>query len=230
MANRAGFPPGDAREDWAILRALSDVLGHEAAFRLAARSCAPALFKAHPHLARHRPDRGRRRRRHRASWRRCGGDARQGAVPLGRSTTSISPTRSRAPPRSWPNARRSPQAAPPDGGGVGTMAELLDRLSLAADRDRGAVACCCSSCCWSSIAYVLLRRPQDLGGGADAARPERGRPVGPAAVLRRPAEVRVQGADHPGRRQQGRVPAGAAGHLRAGARRLGGDPGRSPAG
>ena len=26
-ASRAGFPPGDAREDWAILRALSDVLG-----------------------------------------------------------------------------------------------------------------------------------------------------------------------------------------------------------
>src|SRR5262249_36006512 len=27
MAARASFPPGDAREDWAILRALSDVLG-----------------------------------------------------------------------------------------------------------------------------------------------------------------------------------------------------------
>ena len=31
MANRASFPPGDAREDWSILRALSDVLGAEAA-------------------------------------------------------------------------------------------------------------------------------------------------------------------------------------------------------
>ncbi len=28
MAPRAIFPPGDAREDWAIIRALSDVLGH----------------------------------------------------------------------------------------------------------------------------------------------------------------------------------------------------------
>src|SRR5919197_6191005 len=28
LAARAAFPPGDAREDWAILRALSDVLGH----------------------------------------------------------------------------------------------------------------------------------------------------------------------------------------------------------
>ncbi|MDP3545876.1 MAG: molybdopterin-dependent oxidoreductase, partial [Phreatobacter sp.] len=27
VVNRAGFPPGDAKEDWAILRALSDVLG-----------------------------------------------------------------------------------------------------------------------------------------------------------------------------------------------------------
>ncbi len=27
MANRAGFPPGEAREDWAIIRALSEVLG-----------------------------------------------------------------------------------------------------------------------------------------------------------------------------------------------------------
>ena len=36
MANRASFPPGDAREDWSILRALSDVLGAQAALRLAA--------------------------------------------------------------------------------------------------------------------------------------------------------------------------------------------------
>ena len=31
MGNRATFPPGDAREDWAIFRALSDVLGAQAA-------------------------------------------------------------------------------------------------------------------------------------------------------------------------------------------------------
>jgi NADH-quinone oxidoreductase subunit G len=28
QAQRAAFPPGDAREDWAIIRALSDILGH----------------------------------------------------------------------------------------------------------------------------------------------------------------------------------------------------------
>lgn len=32
LGNRAGFAPGDAREDWAILRALSDVLGHKLPF------------------------------------------------------------------------------------------------------------------------------------------------------------------------------------------------------
>ncbi|MCE4224194.1 NADH-quinone oxidoreductase subunit G [Methylobacterium sp. C25] len=50
MTNRAGFPPGDAREDWAILRALSDVLGHKLPFDslVALRR---ALYAAHPHLA-----------------------------------------------------------------------------------------------------------------------------------------------------------------------------------
>ena len=51
MASRAGFPPGDAREDWAILRALSDVLGHKLPYDSLAQLRA-ALFKAHPHLAR----------------------------------------------------------------------------------------------------------------------------------------------------------------------------------
>ena len=53
--------------------------------------------------------------------------------------------------------------------------------------------------------------------------------VGPWGLLQSFADLLkfvAQGADHSGRRQQGRVPAGAAGHLRAGARRLGGDPGR----
>ena len=51
MAARAGFPPGDAREDWAILRALSDVLGRRLPYDSLAALRA-ALFAAHPHLAR----------------------------------------------------------------------------------------------------------------------------------------------------------------------------------
>jgi NADH-quinone oxidoreductase subunit G len=51
LINRAGFPPGDAREDWAILRALSDRLGHRLPYDSLAQLRA-TLFKAHPQLAR----------------------------------------------------------------------------------------------------------------------------------------------------------------------------------
>ncbi|HET7847628.1 MAG TPA: NADH-quinone oxidoreductase subunit NuoG, partial [Pseudolabrys sp.] len=51
MANRAAFPPGDAREDWAILRALSDVLGHRLPYDSLAQ-LRRALFAAHPHMMR----------------------------------------------------------------------------------------------------------------------------------------------------------------------------------
>jgi NADH-quinone oxidoreductase subunit G len=51
MATRASFPPGDAREDWAILRALSDVLGHRLPYDSLAALRA-ALYKAYPHLLR----------------------------------------------------------------------------------------------------------------------------------------------------------------------------------
>jgi NADH-quinone oxidoreductase subunit G len=49
--NRAGFPPGDAREDWAILRALSDQLGRRLPYDSLAQ-LRSVLFKAHPHMAR----------------------------------------------------------------------------------------------------------------------------------------------------------------------------------
>jgi NADH-quinone oxidoreductase subunit G len=50
LANRAAFPPGDAREDWAILRALSDVLGVKLPYDSLAE-LRRALYEAHPHLA-----------------------------------------------------------------------------------------------------------------------------------------------------------------------------------
>ncbi len=50
MTNRAGFAPGDAREDWAILRALSDVLGKRLPFDSLAR-LRSRLYADHPHLA-----------------------------------------------------------------------------------------------------------------------------------------------------------------------------------
>jgi NADH-quinone oxidoreductase subunit G len=51
MAARASFPPGEAREDWAILRALSDALGQRLPFDSLA-ALRRALFAAHPHLQR----------------------------------------------------------------------------------------------------------------------------------------------------------------------------------
>jgi NADH-quinone oxidoreductase subunit G len=49
-SDRANFPPGDAREDWAILRALSDVLGQRLPFD-SLNALRAALVSAYPHLA-----------------------------------------------------------------------------------------------------------------------------------------------------------------------------------
>jgi len=51
MAGRASFPPGSAREDWAILRALSEVLGRTLPYDSLAQ-LRRALFTAHPHMQR----------------------------------------------------------------------------------------------------------------------------------------------------------------------------------
>jgi NADH-quinone oxidoreductase subunit G len=50
LANRAAFAPGDAREDWAILRAMSDVLGHRLPFD-SLDALRRRLYGEHPHLA-----------------------------------------------------------------------------------------------------------------------------------------------------------------------------------
>ncbi|MBR0894896.1 NADH-quinone oxidoreductase subunit G [Bradyrhizobium tropiciagri] len=51
IANRAAFPPGEAREDWAIIRALSDVLGKKLPFD-SLQALRQAMFKTYPHLMR----------------------------------------------------------------------------------------------------------------------------------------------------------------------------------
>jgi len=51
IASRASFPPGEAREDWAILRALSDKLGSKLGFDSLTQLRA-VLFKAYPHFQR----------------------------------------------------------------------------------------------------------------------------------------------------------------------------------
>jgi NADH-quinone oxidoreductase subunit G len=51
LAERVVFPPGDAREDWAILRALSGALGRQLPFDSLAE-LRRKLFAEHPHFAR----------------------------------------------------------------------------------------------------------------------------------------------------------------------------------
>ena len=58
-ADRAAFPPGEAREDWAILRALSDVLGAKLPFDSFA-ALRGALADGPPAFRRARPDRASR--------------------------------------------------------------------------------------------------------------------------------------------------------------------------
>ena len=50
IGERATFPPGDAREEWAIFRALSAVLGKSLAFDSLAQ-LRKNLYQAHPHFA-----------------------------------------------------------------------------------------------------------------------------------------------------------------------------------
>ncbi len=51
MTRRAAFPPGEAREDWAILRALSEVLGATPPWN-SLDELRAAMYKVAPHLAR----------------------------------------------------------------------------------------------------------------------------------------------------------------------------------
>jgi NADH-quinone oxidoreductase subunit G len=51
LAMRAAFPPGDAREDWAILRALSAMVGGQLPYDSLA-GLRRAMYQAYPHLAR----------------------------------------------------------------------------------------------------------------------------------------------------------------------------------
>ena len=50
LANRASFPPGDAREDWAIIRALSDTIGRKLPYDTL-EGVRAAIVKDAPHFA-----------------------------------------------------------------------------------------------------------------------------------------------------------------------------------
>ena len=115
FAERAVFPPGDAREDWSILRALSDPLGAKLPFDSLAQLRA-ALAGAYPYLRASTSitpaDVGALRSLPRLAARLTG---RRSSRPF---PISISPTRSRALRASWPNVRLWRRAFAP-GGGIG---------------------------------------------------------------------------------------------------------------
>ena len=98
QTERAVFPPGDAKEDWAIFRALSRRPRHAAAVQFAAPSCAPRLYAEFPHLARLDQIAAGDLPATQGAGQDRGQDHVGAATPR-RSPTSTSPTRSRAPPR-----------------------------------------------------------------------------------------------------------------------------------
>ena len=169
MAARAAFPPGDAREDWAILRALSDVLGHRLPFDSLAELRARALRRASAFRAR-RPDRSRARSTRSTALRRARRQDRRRAVPERRSrdfylTNPIaraSAVMAECSALAAGQARRRRRSSGDE--------RLLPRPTSFPARS------------WSAQSLLLLvtllhlrrlhplRRPQDLGGGAAAPR------------------------------------------------------------
>ena len=91
-ANRASFPPGEAREDWAILRALSDALGKKLPYDSLAQLRTGAVRRTR--ICSLSTDRAGRCRRSARAAAKGGTPTRRRSVR--RSTISISPIRSRA--------------------------------------------------------------------------------------------------------------------------------------
>jgi NADH-quinone oxidoreductase subunit G len=73
-ARRAVFPPGDAREDWAILRALSDVLGRKLPY--------DSLIQLRRHLVESHPHFAEKDAIAAAAWGKFGADGRIAAAPF----------------------------------------------------------------------------------------------------------------------------------------------------
>ena len=222
MASRASFPPGDAREDWAIFRALSEVFGVKLPYD-SLSTLRVALFKERPQLARVgqiipsgpadiRQLAAQKGQVQKAPFRAAIGDYYL-TNPIARASAVMAECSAVAESHEF-DLR----------GGVGhDLRRALDPIPLAAGRDRGAVAAAAGPAAGRNR-LCAAGRPQDLGGGTDPARAQRGRAVGAAAILRGFVEVRLQGTGHSGRRQQGRVPARTAGDLHLSLGGLGGDP------
>ncbi len=208
LAERANFPPGDAREDWAIhSRAVGGArpqtaLQFPGAVAIAALSSLSRISKSSM-------------RSRRAIWPRSKNSPRLAARLT--SDAFVSPVKDFFLDQSdRPGLRRhggmlgigARAASDAAGGGVGGHEHGLAAAASPhrAEKRRAARR--------AADLYRLrsLCRPQDLGGGAAAARAECRRALGPVAELRRHAQIRLEGTGGSGRGEQGRLSARAFRH------------------
>jgi hypothetical protein len=220
LTARAAFAPGEAREDWAILRALSDVLGKKLPYDSLAAVARRALCRA-SRISRLRHD------FHRLT---------AAQLPqLRRKRAEMNKAAFASPVKDFyltnPIARASAVMAEcfglgePDrqgrGGGIragNTMDGFITTYVWP-----GAIILAQSLLLLVAllifIAYILYADRKIWAAVQLAPRSERGRAVGSVAVLCRPSEIRLQGAGDSIGRQQGRFPARPAGGRDAGAGR-----------
>ena len=221
----AVYPPGEAREDWKIIRARREVLGKRLPYDWLAR--ARAAGAVNPVFA------GATSRRMAApTWRaprasrrgdRCAPSPRRRQLLAGRSDQprlrhdggmrrGLSPR----PPRRWRRSRidgRISSSSPDRHPGpyrAQTLALLVPVLI--------------------GVAYLTLAERKVHGGDADAPGPERRRSLRPAAALRRRHQDADEGDDRALRREPFPVHPGADADLHAGDAGLGGHPGGTMAG
>ena len=147
MANRAAFPPGDAREDWAIIRALSDVLGKKLPYdSLAALRPGDLQGRAASDAAstRSKPATPPTSRRSAAT----GGNVEKAPFKAAVEDFYLTNPIARA-SAVMAECSRLASGTDADGSGVSSMAfaEFWTSIVVAADRHGRARACCCSSCC-----------------------------------------------------------------------------------
>ena len=192
QTERAVFPPGDAKEDWSIFRALSGVLGMPLPFNSLA-GLRKNLYAEFPHLAAARSSRGRRSAGPQGARQDLGQDHFGAADDAGRRRLlPFEPDRAVV---RGDGGMRATRCRLPAGSGVGTVMEFIGtaaglparaELHRARDADRLRLEGAGLPRRAADLHRLHpARRPQDLGRGADPPRPQRGRRLRPAAVASR---------------------------------------------
>ena len=217
---RALFAPGEAREDWAILRAVSELAGAKLPFDSFAQLRA-AMVEEFPQLGREGLID--------LKWAPPKLDAKaEGPVRYPIGDFFLTNAICRASPTMQRCSEELVQGVAVQGGGgvtgcvASSIGALRVRLGVVPRHDHRHPPDRPAADAGGGDDH--LRRAQDLGGDGASARAQRGRAVGPAAELRRRTEGLPQGNHHPDQREQGPVPDRADRHLHRRADRVGGDP------